>query len=144
MPSYRVTTEIAAPPARVWEVIRDVERWHEWTPSITSVQRLEEGPLKVGSRALVRQPKLLPARFEVTVLEENRGFTWVTRSGGVTAVGEHWIEPTPTGSRVTLGVDFGGALGWLLGRIYGGLTRRYIAMEAEGLKRRAEDRSRIS
>jgi hypothetical protein len=41
-----------------------------------------------------------------------------------------------------LGVDYAGPLGWLVGRLYSGLTRRYIAMEAEGLKRRLEGRDR--
>lgn len=118
--------------------MRDVERWHEWTASITSIERLDEGPLKVGAGARVRQPKLLPARFEVTVLEEGRGFNWQTRSPGVTAVGQHWIEPIDAGSRVTLSVVYGGALGWLVARAYANLTRRYLAMEAEGLKRRSE------
>ena len=138
MREFSTTVDIAAPPSRVWEVMRDVERWHEWTASITSIERLDEGPLKVGSGARVRQPKLLSARFEVTVLEEGRGFDWRTRSAGVTAVGQHWIQPIGAGCRVTLSVVYGGALGWLVARVYADLTRRYLAMEAEGLKRRSE------
>ena len=139
MREFSITVDIAAPPERVWKTISDIERWHEWTASITSIQRLDEGPLKVGSRAQVRQPRLLPARFDVTVLEEGRGFDWRTRSAGVTAVGKHWIEPTATGCRVMLGVAYGGALGWLVARAYADLTRRYLAMEADGLKRRSEE-----
>ena len=138
MREFRVVVDIAAAPARVWEIVRDVERWHQWTASISSIERLDDGPLRAGTRALVRQPKLPPNTFEVTVLEENRGFSWESRSLGLRGVGHHWIEATPAGSRVTLGVDFRGPLAWLVGRIYGGLTQRYIEMEAEGLRRRSE------
>ena len=135
---YTVTIDIAAPPARVWEVIRDVERWHEWTPSITSIGRHDAGPLRVGSRATVQQPKLPKNDFVVTVLAEDRGFDWETTSPGLKGVGHHWIEPAGAGSRATLGVTYRGLLAPMVRLLYGGLTRRYIAMEAEGLKKRCE------
>ena len=138
MTEFRVVVDIAAAPARVWDIVRDVERWHEWTPSISSIERLDDGPLRVGSRAVVRQPKLPPNTFAVTALEKGRGFSWESRSPGLRGVGHHWIEAVPAGSRVTLGVDFRGPLAWLVGRLYGGLTQRYIEMEAEGLRRRSE------
>jgi hypothetical protein len=141
MNDFRTCIDIAAAPERVWEIIRDVERWHEWTASITRIERLDDGPLRLGSRALVHQPRLPPNRFEVTALEDGRGFTWETRSPGLRGAGHHWIERTGSGCRVTLGVDFRGLLAPLIARLYGGLTQRYIEMEAAGLKARAETRA---
>ena len=139
MKEFRTSIEINASRDRVWTVMSDVERWPEWTASVTSVERLDEGPLRIGSRAQVRQPKLPPGRFEVTALEDRRGFDWETRSPGLRGIGRHWIEPTSSGCRVSLGVEFRGLLSPVIGRLYGGLTQRYIEMEAAGLKRRSEE-----
>ena len=140
MKTFRVVVDVSAAPAVVWPVIRDVERWHEWTASITRITRLDRGPLQLGSRAEVEQPKLPSNRFVVTALEEDRGFTWETKSPGLGGAGHHWIDPLDDGrrSRVTLGVDFSGPLAWIVALFYGRLTQRYIEMEAEGLKRRSE------
>jgi carbon monoxide dehydrogenase subunit G len=135
MRDFRTSIDIAAPPDRVWSIMRDVERWHEWTASITGIERLDDGPLRVGSRARVRQPKLPTNEFVVTALEEGRGFTWESKSLGVRGIGHHSIEPTARGCRVTLGVDFRGPLAWVVSRVYGKLTQRYIEMEANGLAR---------
>ena len=35
--------DIDAPPGIVWEVWSDIARWHEWTASITSIDRLGPG-----------------------------------------------------------------------------------------------------
>ena len=139
MRRFETTIDINVPPARVWAIMGDVERWHEWTASITSVKRLDDGPMRVGSRARVKQPKLPESVFEVTTWNPARGFDWVTKSPGIHGLGRHAIEPIAHGSRVTLSVTFSGPLTRVTTFFLGGLTDRYIRMEAEGLKRRAQE-----
>lgn len=138
MTNFSVGVDIQASPADVVAVLFDVERWPEWTPTVTSVRRLDEGALAVGSRVRIRQPKLLPAVWEVTELDAGSGFNWVTRSPGLKLRAEHFVETVGTGSRVTLSFRFSGHLGPLVARFYGALSQRYMATEAEGLRRRCE------
>lgn len=139
MRKFTISVDIPAPPARVYEVISDVDRWHEWTPSITSVTRDSKAPLAVGSSAVVRQPKLPPAKWTVTKLEPGHGFTWVARGPGLRTIGDHWVEPIANGSRATLSVEQQGLLGGIMGRLTKRLTEQYIAFEAAGLKARCEN-----
>jgi uncharacterized membrane protein len=48
--------DIEAPPELVWAVMRDIESWPTWTPTVTSIRRLDSGRFGVGSRARVRPP----------------------------------------------------------------------------------------
>jgi uncharacterized membrane protein len=133
------TVNIDAPPQKVFAVLCDVERWPEWTPTISRVQRLDEGPFSVGSRAEVRQPKLRPAVWQVTQLEENRDFTWTTRAAGLRMKAGHLIEPSGSGgSRVALSFEISGLIAPLVSRLYGSLIEEYIAAESQGLKKRSE------
>ena len=45
---FEATIDLAAPAQLLFEVYTDVERWPEWTASVTSVERLDQGPLSVG------------------------------------------------------------------------------------------------
>ena len=140
MLDFRIAVDIKAPPDRVWAVMRDIERWPEWTPTVTSIRRLDAGTLAVGSRALIRQPKLPPARWQVTELDEDaRTFTWMTRGPGMRLMARHWVEDNGSGSRATLSIQFSGLLGPLFARLTRDLNDRYLALEANGLRERSED-----
>jgi uncharacterized membrane protein len=138
---YSLSVQINAPADQVWPVMSDIERWHEWTPSIRSVRRTNAGPFRIGARARVYQPKLPPADWIVTALDEGRAFVWESRAPGVRVIATHTVEPVGTGSRVTLSIQYYGVIGTLFGRLTAGINRRYIALEADGLKRRAEAQS---
>src|SRR3954452_22620798 len=64
--------DVEAPVEQVWEVLREVERWPEWASTVTSVRRLDDGPLDVGSRVRVGRPRILPTEYVVTELEPGR------------------------------------------------------------------------
>jgi carbon monoxide dehydrogenase subunit G len=138
MKDFSIAVMVDAPPHRVWEVLSDIERWPDWTPTVTSVRRTNSGPMRIGAKARVRQPRLPAADWVVTALTEGRSFDWESRAPGVRVIARHAIEASGEGSRVTLTVQFSGLLGNVFGRATASLNRRYIALEADGLKRRAE------
>jgi uncharacterized protein YndB with AHSA1/START domain len=132
--------DVAASPARVWEVLVDVERWPEWSDSVSSVRSLDAGPLAVGSRVEIAQPRIPTGTYTVTSLVPGSAFTWEQRQPGSTVTAHHECTPLPDGgTRVELRVVMRGAMGGVVGRLYRKLTERYLAMEAAGLKARAED-----
>jgi hypothetical protein len=139
MSKVSITIEIAAPQERVWQVMSGVERWHEWTASIRRVRRLGGGAFGVGSRVLIRQPKLPPAFWKVSAIEPSKSFTWISASPGFRAIGYHAVESIPRGSRATLSIEYQGVFGGVFARLTKGITERYLDLEAKGLKARSED-----
>ncbi|MGA7243521.1 MAG: SRPBCC family protein [Terracidiphilus sp.] len=135
MSDFRQVVEIQASPARVWSVLLDVEHWPEWTTSVTKVHRMDIGPLTLGSRTRVWQPKLAPAVWCVTSLDQKRRiFAWTTRNLGVKIVARHQVDAIGNFSRVTLSLHYSGVLGAILARIYRDLNRDYLSREAGGLR----------
>ena len=141
MRDFSRSVEIAAPVDVVWSVLSDGPRWPEWTPTVSSVKPLRPGPLAVGSMVLIRQPKFPPALWTVTSLDPGRGFTWLNRAPGLRVAAHHLVEPASAGSRVTLTLEYEGFVGGLLARMTRGITERYLALEAQGLKARSEDQA---
>ena len=119
MPGLQHTVVTAAPPERVWAVVVDVERWPERIPTVEAVERLDAGPLAVGSRTRLQQPRLPTAVWTDTELADGSSYTWESSSPGVTVTATHVVEAHSSGSRLTLAVTVSGPLsgiGWLMTR----------------------------
>jgi hypothetical protein len=140
MRTIETSIEIAAPPSRVWEVLKDFPLYPQWNPFITSIS----GSMRVGEKLKVR---IEPAgksgiEFNPTVLiaEPEREFRW---KGKVLVQGlfdgEHYfrMEPSGRGTRFHQGEQFTGLLVPLLSCTFTATEQGFKAMN-EQLKRRAE------
>ena len=136
--SWNINVEIVSEAGKVWETLMDVERWPEWTASITRAERMEAVPLRIGSRVRIHQPRLRPTVWTVTELEPGRSFTWVSRIPGLRTAARHSLEETRGTTQVTLNLRFQGLLAPVLAALTGELNDRYLRMEAAGLKRHSE------
>jgi uncharacterized membrane protein len=134
-----VSVDIEAPPDTVWRILSDLERWPTWTPTVKEVRRLNGPSFAVGSILRIRQPKLKTLDWHVSEFQEGRLFTWKARSTGISVVARHVIRPSGRGSTVVLAVDQQGWLDPVVNLFFGALSRRYVELEAQSLKRRCEE-----
>jgi uncharacterized membrane protein len=130
---------IDVPAAEVWAIYSDVEHWSDWTASVSRVELVGGDRVAVGARARIEQPKLPKAEWEVSEVVPGRSWTWVATAPGVRSTAIHTVEPIDASTtRVHQTLIQKGPLAAIAGRLYGKLTRRYLAMEAQGLKQRCE------
>jgi uncharacterized membrane protein len=139
------TLEIDTPPETVWAVTMDVDALPTITPTtMSSVERLDEGPLRPGSRVRIKQPMQAARVWRVTETDEPHRFAWETTLGRARMVATHVLEPTPTGCRNTLRLELTGRGSGLLGRLLGRTFARVLATENAGFKRVAEEQVRAT
>ncbi|HET8604768.1 MAG TPA: SRPBCC family protein [Marmoricola sp.] len=133
---FTTTRHVEAPPERVWPVLADVARWPEWTPTVDSLQRLDDGPLRIGSRARIHQPRLPRAEWEVTEVQDGRSFTWEASGPGLRTIGRHEVVAEGAGSAVTLSIEQTGPASPVAALVWRRLTQRYLETEAASLAAR--------
>jgi hypothetical protein len=133
--------QIEAPIETVWDLTVDIEGLPATTPTITLAERLDDGPLRVGSTARLRQPHLRPAVWTVTRLEAPGLFEWSTRLGWLTMTGRHTLRAVGTGTSNHLEVELAGFGAGVAARLLGGSIRKAIATENRGVKAAAERRA---
>lgn len=137
------SVEIDAPPARVWDVFADVERWATWTASIERIVPVDGTGIEVGNRFEIKQPRMPNLVWEVTAVEPGVSWTWRQRSPGGTTFATHEVVARGDGrTLVRQRIDQRGPVGVLVGVLMRGMTKRYLELEAQGLKARSEEQRR--
>lgn len=130
--------EIDAPIETVWDLTLRVEDLPTLTPTMTAVERLDEGPMGIGSSASVKQPGQRARTWTVTDFEAPTRFAWSTRALGMTMTGIHDLRRNGTRTTNTLAIELGGPLAPVLGPLLRRPVRQALATENEGFKRAAE------
>ncbi len=140
---FELTSEalIRAPPAVVYELIADVDRYADWNPwnfrasggpaveggIVTMTVRLGERTMNVRHRVLVGRP----GERLVT-----RDLGWFTGLASGDRARELEVDPEGTRYRVTLTIT--GPLCWMVRRLYGEALEVGMRAETEALRRAAE------
>jgi uncharacterized membrane protein len=133
----RVSITIDAPIDVVWSVFTDVERWPTWASSVTSVE-LIDGPMRLGAKARIRQPRLPTLVWEVTKWSPGHSWTWTATSPGARTEASHVLTRSGAGTVAEQSIISSGPLGRVAAFVWRSLTRRYLAIEAAGLKQQSE------
>ena len=93
----------------------------------------------MGKRFAIKQPWLPRIVWKVTQLTPGASWTWVQRSPGSLTVACHDVIPTVGGrTLVRQEIDQQGLVGAVVGRLMFRTTKRYLDLEARGLKARTE------
>ena len=100
--------ETSLPPERVFDFVADFANADRWDPGVDRSVRLDEGPLRVGSRFEldVRMGSgTAPMTYHVAALERPHRVVLVGTGSGVDAVDEIVFEPTGSGTRIRYTAD---------------------------------------
>ena len=129
---------IDAPIETVWSVTQDVEKWPDWTPTVTSVRLLSGAVLGLGAVARIKQPLQPESARVVTEFTPGKRFAWQTTRSGLTMVGTHDLSAEGRGTRNVLSVDAKGPVALLVWPVLRFAIRKALSDENQGLKCRCE------
>ena len=109
---------ISRPPEDVYDFFVDFSQASRWRQYVRTMERLDEGPLRAGSRVHVTMDIMGEAyTFELDVLACERPSRWRHRTNETDFRGfvEYLFEPERDGTRVTMTMDAKpkGLYGWL-------------------------------
>ena len=93
----------------------------------------------MGKRFEIKQPRMPKLVWEVTEVEPGVSWTWRQKAPGSTAFATHEVTAIDAERTVVRQkIEQRGPIGVLVGVVTRRLTRRYLDLEAQGLKERSE------
>jgi carbon monoxide dehydrogenase subunit G len=131
------------PREKVYEGLLDLDSAKHWMQGLVRIERLDGGPIKVGS-AWKETRKMIGIEggevLKVTVLEPNKIQLYVDGSKGTSGKGEHFytysIKELGNATEVTLHGEIKGMTGIakLVSKLMTGTYRKICAKDLDGLK----------
>lgn len=140
--------QIAAAPAKVWDIITDLGASPERITGITAVERLDDG-VGFGVGTTWRETRVMFGReatevMKVVEVEDGRGYVTEADGPGVLYRSEMRVEPAGDGSLLTMTFDaeprtfVAKLLGNTVGRLMVGATRKAVRQDLEDIAAVAE------
>lgn len=140
--------ETSLPIDATFAYVADFANSEEWDPGVATAERLDSGPVGVGTRyrlGVRLGRRVAPMEYRISVLEPSNRVVLIGSGSGVSAVDEIRFEQTAVGTRVdyTADIQLGGVLRLIqpfLGRAFANLGRNAV----EGMARQLEMQAVIS
>ena len=109
MAHYNASVETPRPPDEVFAYLSDFSTTEEWDPGVAEAQRLDEGPIAVGSRFNVVADfmgRKTPLTYAVVAYDAPHAVTLRGENATVVSLDTITLEPTATGgTRVSYDAD---------------------------------------
>src|SRR4030042_532092 len=92
---FSASVEINASPEKTWSLLKNIEEWPKWIPSLKKIEKVSAEPLGKGSKVLVVAKSLIKVNLLMTVTEFVAGQRVVMegRVLGVRMVRFYELEP---------------------------------------------------
>jgi len=137
---FRLTETIHAPLERVFSLTNNIDRAMEWLPAGVRIEKLTEGPVRVGSR--YRETRMILGRddteiYEITVYDPpNRSEVFAEGRHGEFRFRIDFAAAGPDATRVELIASATrlGCAGVILYPVVRGILRRHTVADLAGLK----------
>lgn len=145
MAILRERIETRLPIDEAFAFVADFATSAQWDPGVAWAERLDAGPLGVGSRyrlGVRMAGRVAPMEYVVTAFEPLRRVVLAGTGAGVAAVDEIAFEATPTGTRIdyTADIQLRGVMR-LATPFAGGALTRIARAARDGMQRTLDGRA---
>jgi len=116
---FSASVEINSTPEKTWALLKNVEEWPKWIPSLKKIEKVTQGPLGVGSQVLVVAKSLITVNLLMTITEFVAGRRVVMEGGVLGVKMTRYYEMEPVGqnkAKLTAGGEVSGILAFLVRR----------------------------
>jgi len=116
---FGASVEINTTSEKAWALVKNVEEWPSWIPSLKKIEKVTKGPMDVGSRVLVVAKSLITVNLLMTITEFVPGRRVVMEGKvlGVKMTRYYEMEPVAQNkAKLTAGGEVSGLLAFLVRR----------------------------
>jgi uncharacterized protein YndB with AHSA1/START domain len=99
--SYRTETVIRRPPQDVFDYCSDLRSELQWNPKVNYVEKLTDGPVRVGTRYRARWANSGPTAVEVVQFDRPRSWETKTTARGMSIRFQGTVTDAAPGARYT-------------------------------------------
>lgn len=122
-------------PQQIWQVWEDINNWHTWNPGVEYC-KLEKS-FSTGNSFILKPLGTPPVNIQLVAVEKNRLFTDCTRFPGAKMYGNHQMEETDEGLKITTTMTITGPFGFLWRKLIGEKIVAKTHQQTEALVARA-------